>query len=116
MSNHAHTVGEFSAEAFVLLLYRGRNCAASSAWSPTVQTCCPSRSFEAACRKRSFRSGLPPRVQKILRILNILFEGTFRSSAVARASTWNMSRNRRWPSHDEGDARPAVRAKARSVV
>ena len=136
--NHAHTVDEFSAETFVLLLYRGRNLrgflrvvtdradllpieifrgcvqeAKLSSWPP-----------EAHIEPQNHLLGLAPRVQKIQRFLNILCEGTFKSSAVARASTWNMStcrhstcsvccghRNRRWPSHDEGDARFAVRAK-----
>ena len=89
--NHAHTVGEISAEAFVLLLYRGRNLrgflrvvsdradllpteicrgcvqeANLSPWPP-----------EAHIEPQNHLLGLPPRVQKIQRILNILFEGTF---------------------------------------
>lgn len=89
--NHAHTVSEFSAEAFVLLLYRGSNSrgflrvvtdradllhvdlfreyvqeAKLSQWTP-----------EAHIEPRSLLLELPPRVQKIQQLLAILIEGTF---------------------------------------
>ena len=80
---------------------------APSAWSPIVQTCCPSRSFEAAGRKRSFRRGLSRRTSSLRTAFWVSLaraedpedyehplRGHFRSSAVARASTWNMSTRR----------------------
>ena len=123
--------GRLFAKTFVLLLYRGRNWRGSLRVVTDRADLLPIEFFRGCGQETKLSSwspdahiepqnrllGQPLRVQKIQRILNILFEGTFRSSAVARASTWNMSTrrpstrsvccghsNRRWPSHDEGDA------------
>ena len=89
--NHAHTVGEFSAEAFVLLLYRGRNLRGFLRVVTDRADLLPIKIFrgcvqeakllpwppEAHIEPQNHLLGLPSRVQKIQRILNILIEGTF---------------------------------------
>ena len=85
------------AETFVLLLYRGRNLRGFLRVVTDCADLLPIEIFRGCGQEAKLRRGLPRRtsslrtvlgqplrVQKIQRILNILFEGIFRSSAVAQ--------------------------------
>ena len=63
--NHAHTVGEFSAEAFVLLLYRGRNLRGFLRVVTDRADLLPIEIFRGCVQEASFRRGLPRRTSSL---------------------------------------------------